>query len=116
MKPLLQWFSLTQRQKRGVLVLVLLLLLIMLGPMVYRAYWLPDPTPLDITWYQPAKDTVVQLASPTYSPFNPNTIDSVGLAAMALSKQQIKQWLAYRKAGGQFFEKDDVLRLYAITK
>ncbi len=116
MRPLLQWFSLTQRQKRGVLVLVLLLLLIMLGPLVYRAYWLPEPPPLDIAWYPPVKDTVVEPPSPTYKPFNPNTIDSTGLAAMALSQQQIGQWLAYRKAGGQFFEKDDVLRLYAITK
>lgn len=118
MNPFHQFLSFTQRQKRGTLLLILVLLLIIGGPLAYRQWWLPKPKPLSISWYPAAGNTQDSVSGmkPEYFPFNPNDIDSAGMIRMGVDTKTASQWLAYRKAGGIFYEKDDLLRLYAITK
>lgn len=117
MNPFHRFFSLTHRQKRGTLILVFLLLLVIWVPQGYRAWMSRPPAHLSVSVYFPAADTTpVVSEEPTYFPFDPNTVDSGNLALLGLSQRQIDQWLRYREAGGKFAEKDDILRLYAMTK
>jgi len=48
----------------------------------------------------------------TLKPFDPNTIDSLSMADMGISKRKIKNLLNYRRAGAIFRNAEDLLRMY----
>ena len=54
------------------------------------------------------------IASPF--PFNPNTADSATLIKVGLKPWQVKNLLAYRRAGGRWKDADDFKRLYGLTE
>jgi DNA uptake protein ComE-like DNA-binding protein len=54
------------------------------------------------------------LASPF--PFNPNTADSATLIKVGLKSWQVKNLLAYRRAGGRWKDADDFKRLYGLSE
>lgn len=54
------------------------------------------------------------IASPF--PFNPNTADSATLIKVGLKSWQVKNLLAYRRAGGRWKDADDFKRLYGLTE
>ena len=54
------------------------------------------------------------IASPF--PFNPNTADSATLIKVGLKSGQVKNLLAYRRAGGRWKDADDFKRLYGLTE
>ena len=47
--------------------------------------------------------------------FNPNTADSATLVRLGLRSWQIKNLMAYRRAGGRWKDADDFRRLYGLT-
>ena len=49
-------------------------------------------------------------------PFNPNTADSTTLLRLGLKPWQIKNLMAYRRAGGRWKDADDFKRLYGLTE
>ena len=49
-------------------------------------------------------------------PFNPNTADSATLIKVGLKSWQVKNLLAYRRAGGRWKDADDFKRLYGLTE
>lgn len=48
-------------------------------------------------------------------PFNPNTADSATLLRVGLKSWQVKNLLAYRRAGGHWKDADDFKRLYGLS-
>jgi len=48
--------------------------------------------------------------------FDPNTVDSLTLLDLGLSPKQVRTWMRYRRAGGQFREPSDIARLYSLTE
>lgn len=117
MQPFYRFLLLTLRQKRGTLLLLLLLTLIMLGPYIYRRWWLPAPTSMSVHLLSRHVDTSeLTKRTPVFSAFDPNTVDTAQLYAMGLDNRLINQWVNFRQAGGIFYDKEDVLSLYAMTK
>lgn len=49
-------------------------------------------------------------------PFDPNTCDSSVLLRMGLRKWQVRTFLKYRSAGARFYGRDDLLRVYSLSK
>jgi DNA uptake protein ComE-like DNA-binding protein len=49
-------------------------------------------------------------------PFNPNTADSVTLIKVGLQSWQVKNMLAYRRAGGRWKDAEDFKRLYGLSE
>ena len=49
-------------------------------------------------------------------PFNPNTADSATLLRVGLKPWQVKNLMAYRRAGGCWKNADDFKRLYGLTE
>ena len=49
-------------------------------------------------------------------PFNPNTADSATLLRVGLKPWQVKNLMAYRRAGGRWKNADDFKRLYGLTE
>jgi DNA uptake protein ComE-like DNA-binding protein len=47
--------------------------------------------------------------------FNPNELDSLGWLKLGLSPRQVKSIMNYRNKGGQFRDKNDVKKMYAIS-
>ncbi len=47
--------------------------------------------------------------------FNPNTVDSSGLAQLGFTQKQIRMLLKYRRAGGVFRKKEDFKKLYFMN-
>lgn len=77
------------------------------------------PAPVSMSVYilpHQVDSTEATYRVPIFSAFNPNTVDTNQLYAMGLDSRLINQWVKYRQAGGVFYEKDDVLALYAMTK
>ena len=48
-------------------------------------------------------------------PFNPNTADSMTLLRVGLKPWQVKNLMAYRRAGGRWKDADDFKRLYGLS-
>lgn len=109
-------FRLSNRQKRGLIVLILLLLLVIIVPPIARRYLLKHREPVTIRWQLRAPADTGNSRALRPQPFNPNEVDSATLHRMGLPAPLISQWMAYRRAGGVFRFKDDVLRLYAMDK
>ncbi len=50
-----------------------------------------------------------------YFSFNPNTSNEADLQKLGFSEKQIRNLLNYRKAGGQFYKKEDFQKLYFVN-
>ena len=49
-------------------------------------------------------------------PFDPNTIDEASLVMLGLPERVINTLLRYREKGGRFYEKDDLQKIYGLSK
>lgn len=117
------WLFYTKRERRGACVLLGILLVIGIIqwlPYSPWAYLLAKATLTQEGNNNASKpsttDTVtskVIVLSPLKN-FDPNTVDSIGLLTMQVPQVLINNWLNYRKAGGVFKQKEDLLKLYYI--
>lgn len=114
-----EYFTLSYSERNGLVLLLLVLALILATPTVYR-YFFPARIS-DVQVIALAEDEMDTLLSdepdPVHLfPFDPNKIGSSGLKELGLDSLLTAQWLRYREAGGHFYEKDDLLKLYRMSK
>ena len=120
---------LSRSEKRGLLLLLFLLLCVS-GGMLYvgmteRVGTVVQLSPGDAAELEAFAEATKErkrqreverttIASPF--PFNPNTADSATLIKVGLKSWQVKNLLAYRRAGGRWKDADDFKRLYGLTE
>ena len=118
---------LSRSEKRGLL-LLLFLLLCVCGGMLYvgmseRVGTSVQLSPEDVaeleafatlTKERKKRQEEVRMPVQTF-PFNPNTADSMTLLRVGLKPWQVKNLLAYRRAGGRWKDADDFKRLYGLS-
>lgn len=118
---------LSRSEKRGLL-LLLFLLLCVCGGMLYvgmseRVGTSVQLSPEDVaeleafaTLTKERKKRQEEVRMPVQSfPFNPNTADSMTLLRVGLKPWQVKNLMAYRRAGGRWKDADDFKRLYGLS-
>ena len=119
---------LSRSEKRGLLLLLFLLLCVS-GGMLYvgmteRVGTVVQVSPGDAAELEAFAEATKErkrqreverttIASPF--PFNPNTADSATLIKVGLKSWQVKNLLAYRRAGGRWKDADDFKRLYGLS-
>lgn len=120
---------LSRSEKRGLL-LLLFLLLCVCGGMLYvgmseRVGTSVQLSPEDIeeleefaaaTKERKKLQEEVLRAPVKVFPFNPNSADSITLLRVGLKSWQVKNLMAYRRAGGRWKDADDFKRLYGLTE
>lgn len=120
---------LSRSEKRGLLLLLFLLLCVS-GGMLYvgmseRVGTSVQLSPEDAAELEAFAETtkerkrqreVERTALSTPFPFNPNTADSSTLIKVGLKSWQVKNLLAYRRAGGHWKDADDFKRLYGLSE
>lgn len=118
---------LSRSEKRGLL-LLLFLLLCVCGGMLYvgmseRVGTSVQLSPEDVaeleafaTLTKERKKRQEEVRTSVQSfPFNPNTADSMTLLRVGLKPWQVKNLMAYRRAGGRWKDADDFKRLYGLS-
>lgn len=120
---------LSRSEKRGLLLLLFLLLCVS-GGMLYvgmseRVGTSVQLSPEDAAELEAFAETTKErkrqreadrtALSPPF-PFNPNTADSATLIRVGLKSWQVKNLLAYRRAGGHWKDADDFKRLYGLSE
>ena len=118
---------LSRSEKRGLL-LLLFLLLCVCGGMLYvgmseRVGTSVQLSPEDVAELEAfakltkeRKKRQEEVRMPVQSfPFNPNTADSMTLLRVGLKPWQVKNLMAYRRAGGRWKDADDFKRLYGLS-
>lgn len=120
---------LSRSEKRGLLLLLFLLLCVS-GGMLYvgmseRVGTSVQLSPEDAAeleaFAEATKERIRQreaerTAFATPFPFNPNTADSATLIKVGLKSWQVKNLLAYRRAGGRWKDAEDFKRLYGLSE
>ncbi len=125
-KSVKKYFNYSQREKRGVIVLLVLILLAFIFPKVHQKFkkqeiwdYTEFETQIDkfvayhsIIDKEPTKNvkSVVSLFS-----FDPNTLDRIGFEQLGLSGKQANTIVKYRNAGGVFREATDFKKVYGIS-
>lgn len=130
------YFGVSQREARGLLVLLSLISFLVLLPLLYRS-WAPDRVPDLSDADKRQLDSLVALLEATKQPaleqrdqkttpfrktfdsrqgerftFDPNTIDVQGWQRLGLPSWLAERIDRYRAKGGQFRRKEDLLRIY----
>lgn len=135
-----QLLSFNRRQQRGIAVLLILLL-----AAATAGWWLPITSRLKtgdnfseeqykaevaefLKSHQPeesfhagqhnqfSEEPMAKKGSYTLFTFNPNTLNDSGWLKLGLRKGQIKGIRNFQAKGGRFYKKDDVARLYCLSK
>jgi len=125
-----QYFEISRREFRGMIVFVVILLLIYISPYVYEKLTF-EPVKIQIETLQPkivqiekfkqdkayADDNNDNLITqkPVLFNFNPNNLPIDDWMKMGLSEKQAKSIKKYESKGGKFRFKADVKKMYAIT-
>lgn len=118
---------LSRSEKRGLLVLLLLLLCVSGGIIYVRSSKTSSGSATleaedSVKWEAFKADVNTREsyhktpAPAAYFTFNPNTADSITLLRLGLKHWQIKNMMAYRRAGGHWKDADDFKRLYGLTE
>lgn len=117
-------FGFTRAQVNGFVVLLPLLLLIIFSEPLYRNFFMPPPQPPATVFpYNPVVSLSVQDSLPSIIPpsesanlaqINPNDATFKDWLSLGVSQEVAARILAYRKKGGKFFYKTDLLKIYGF--
>lgn len=129
-------FSLTRQERRGVAILCSLIVLAWAVPLIIRQFRKSGPQDfkdfehevdaftarLDAT--RAAPDSSKEEAPRVYNadelpepfPFDPNTLPEKGWEKLGLPLKVIHTIQHYRKAGGHFFQKEDLKKIYGLSE
>ena len=102
----------------------MLILLVLLAPHAYNLFF--EKPNWDHAEFIETIDKLIQVKSETpepnkkrtvtYFPFDPNTVGYNDLLKLGFSEKQAHTLINYRKAGGKFFKKDDLKKIYGISE
>lgn len=114
------WYVLNKTQRRGTLVLVCVLFLVLL----WKLYDVPtvEETAVYMAQLHIQKSTSTKDSKPqsrvkkdSLFLFDPNVVSENELYAIGLPEKLIHNILNYRRAGGKFYSKESLKKLYAIN-
>lgn len=116
------YFGFTRSETNGTIVLLLITFLIILVPFLLRIFisnshhgevdrLILDSLVAAIENNKPPLDQ-----KPDLFPFNPNTAAEKELLALGIDEKAAKHIVNYRKAGGIFNTKKDLLKIYGLTE
>ena len=125
-----QYFEISRREFRGMIVFVIILLLIYISPYIYEKLTF-EPVKIQI---ETLKSKIVEIEKfkqdkayaednndnlvtqkPVFFNFNPNNLPVDDWMKMGLSEKQAKSIKKYESKGGKFRSKADVKKMYAIN-
>jgi len=123
------YFSFTQKERYGVGVLIILLLLLQII-LFCMTFWIkPDEMTNEeknwrTAWSQRKKEFLfpdsaeseLPIAAISLSPFDPNTLDSIGFSQLGLKPKTIHLLLNWRRKGKVFYKKEDLKPLYTLSE
>jgi DNA uptake protein ComE-like DNA-binding protein len=118
-----EYFTLTRSERNGLLVLLFLLILSILFPVIYdwvvpreelRVEIVPFETNTDVDTAHAGSKAQSLTTAPT--PFDPNRLERSGWLALGVDPTTVSNILKYRAAGGQFYEKTDLLKISTMEK
>ncbi|WP_163717471.1 helix-hairpin-helix domain-containing protein [Mangrovibacterium lignilyticum] len=114
-----EYFSFTRGERIGLIVLIVLILLLLVVNKVF--FYFEEPTPADVKAFNDLLRQVEELEKEKEAnqlrlfTFDPNRIDSVGLARLDLPGYVKRNILSYRNAGGKFRSRKDLRRIYGMN-
>lgn len=118
------WFSLSTREIRGASVLIVLIILVLLAPYAYhlffeKAVWSHADFIETIDKLLPLQNDPAQpdpSHSTTLFSFDPNTVGFNDMTKLGFSERQARTLINYRNAGGKFFSKGDLKKVYGMDE
>jgi competence protein ComEA len=120
LKKLFDYFYLTRRQRKG-MVLLFILLALLAAAYVAVPFYFTHQTQADDAFLKEVQSYLsasVKKSEPkTLTPFSfdPNTITRQQLLQIGLSEYQASMIVKYRNAGGKFYRNEDFGKIYSIT-
>ncbi len=122
-----EYFNYSQREKRGILILLIIILLAFVFPKVHHEFkkqelW--DYTEFETQIDKFIAEQVEIKKKPNSEAkikgelffFDPNTLDKIGFLQLGFSKKQTNTIINYRKAGGVFKKPGDFKKVYGISE
>ncbi|GAB4448912.1 MAG: hypothetical protein OHK0036_05110 [Bacteroidia bacterium] len=116
-----EWYVLNKTQRRGVLVV----LVIFLFSILFKWFYQPTPPDKETIYFaniilQNKEDSVTRSSIISTSKdslffFNPNYISESEMRMLGLSEKIIKNIVHYRNAGGKFYTKESLKKIYGVN-
>lgn len=139
-KDIHDYFSFTRQERRGIVVLCILIILCWCIPIAIEYFHHDKPSDFsafenEAKLFQQQQDSlkVTSLKKPEYQkdlvsqnvlnddqlpnpfPFDPNTLSENGWQRLGVPQRVIHTIQNYRKAGGQFYKKEDLKKIYGFS-
>ncbi len=118
LKTINDYFYFSQKERRGIFALIFIIsILILLNIFVIPQMGSEKPINNDafMAWVDSITQKPNQSKVIEYFNFDPNVITKKEWLKLGLSEDQIKVLLNYRNAGGRFYKKEDLKKIYSIT-
>ncbi len=118
------YFSYSTREIRGITFLIVLIIVVSVAPTIYEKFakkerWNYSDFIETINRITNVSEITIEpekaKATPRFN-FDPNTVTSSQLNELGFSKKQIAVLINYREAGGTFFKKSDLKKIYGISE
>lgn len=117
------YFTFSRVEQRGFRWLVLLILIVSFLPLAFRLLGNGNNKHIIITERPADEDTAkpegidsLFIHKTNLFRFDPNTVQRHSLIQLGLSPAQADQLINYRNSGGRFYARDDLLKLYSLSK
>lgn len=119
-KAINDYFYFSQKERRGIFAL-LTIIIILIGMNLFMIPQIGSEKPIDKLAFMAWVDSLSQKSVDStqtniieYFNFDPNKITKEAWLKLGLSNDQIKVILNFQKAGGKFFKKEDLKKIYSI--
>jgi competence protein ComEA len=128
-KNIRKYFGISRTEANGILVLILLMMFLVILPLLYRQFgkggyknFEKDLLLMDsMAGYllAPVRETLTEDLSGlptvrTMKDFDPNEVSFDDMIAMGFDTVLTRRILSYRKRGGRFYQKDDLMKIYGF--
>src|SRR3569833_2914125 len=127
------YLSITKKEWNGLVILVALIALVLVAPYAYQLFHkdaVIDLKDFDraaaqlskagtASGFDPEKEkpkAVEKVQKTALFPFDPNSVTEIQLQQLGLTLQQAETLIHYRQKGGSFSEKEDLKKVYTISK
>ena len=113
------FFGITYKEGRGMVILFALLFVAVLAPGLIRQLYQPHPgIPIEFIPLSKLPDKVDSIASsdPVLFSFNPNSVSYDSLLLLGLESRIAARLVSYRNNGGRFFAEKDLLKIYDLPE
>jgi len=115
------YFSFTRRERNGILILIILIIGIFLFPTLLKYFrdektWDYSSFEEQINQFEYGMLQEEKKSNPSikYFNFDPNTLNEDQFKRLGFSEKQTKTLIKYRKAGGKFYQPEDLKKIYGI--